>query len=201
MWESACPVRDPGLAEGPGWPYWKALSTCRLPLVRSWSCPLMAGVSSRMPGWRGVHLRHRGAGRPARLFGPVASDSTVWRLLDRLGQSDLAQVAAARGHGRLARGQARAEPPERQAPTGRRRRPSQATTGVTTAEAAMRAVRGSSAGDSAADTLSAARQHVLPYGQTCGARSAALLNQEHHSPLRVSEVAHFEAAVRGRPAL
>jgi hypothetical protein len=32
--ESACPVRDPGLAEGPDPPHGKALSGCRLPLAR-----------------------------------------------------------------------------------------------------------------------------------------------------------------------
>jgi hypothetical protein len=35
------------------------------------------------------------ADQPA-LFGLVASDSTVWRLLDRLGEAELEQVAAAR---------------------------------------------------------------------------------------------------------
>src|SRR5512133_1760607 len=35
------------------------------------------------------------ADQPA-LFGAVASDSTVWRLLDQLGQSELAAIAAAR---------------------------------------------------------------------------------------------------------
>jgi hypothetical protein len=39
------------------------------------------------------------ADQPA-LFGPVASDSTVWRLLDRLGAVELAQVAAARAAAR-----------------------------------------------------------------------------------------------------
>jgi Transposase DDE domain group 1 len=34
------------------------------------------------------------------LFGPVASDSTVWRLLDRLGAAEVAQVAAARAAAR-----------------------------------------------------------------------------------------------------
>jgi hypothetical protein len=34
------------------------------------------------------------------LFGPVASDSTVWRLLDRLGRPEQAQVAAARAAAR-----------------------------------------------------------------------------------------------------
>jgi len=34
------------------------------------------------------------------LFGPVASDSTVWRLLDQLGQAELGRVAAARAAAR-----------------------------------------------------------------------------------------------------
>ena len=39
------------------------------------------------------------ADQPA-LFGPVASDSTVWRLLDQLGEGELAAVAAARAAAR-----------------------------------------------------------------------------------------------------
>ena len=39
------------------------------------------------------------ADQPA-LFGPVASDSTVWRLLDQLGEQELAAVAAARATAR-----------------------------------------------------------------------------------------------------
>ena len=34
------------------------------------------------------------------LFGPVASHSTVWRLLDQLGEPELAAVAAARAAAR-----------------------------------------------------------------------------------------------------
>src|SRR5215207_5412253 len=34
------------------------------------------------------------------LFGPVASDSTAWRLLDRLGERELADIAAARAAAR-----------------------------------------------------------------------------------------------------
>ena len=45
-------------------------------------------------------ISDRRAGRSAGLFGPVASDSTAWRLLDQLGEAELAAVAQARAAAR-----------------------------------------------------------------------------------------------------
>jgi hypothetical protein len=50
------------------------------------------------------------ADQPA-LFGSVASDSTCWRLLDALGDPELAAVAAARARARRWRGRSAPRPP------------------------------------------------------------------------------------------